>query len=101
GLTVLSNSPVHGCCGGFSSFANSTLYTAPSGARVFAAGTIQGSWGLANIQGNTYMNAGIQQTTVNILNNFITGPAPGVGLNPSSLNFGAQVINTTSAAQTV
>src|SRR5258706_4104059 len=101
GLTVLSNSPVHGCCGGFSSFANSTLYTAPGGARVFAAGTIQWSWGLANIQGNTYMNAGIQQTTANILNNFINGPAPGVGLNPGNLNFGAQVINTTSAAQTV
>ncbi len=101
GLTVLSNSPVHGCCGGFSSFANSTLYTAPSGARVFAAGTIQWSWGLANIQGNTYMNAGIQQTTANILNNFINGAAPGAGLSPSSLNFGAQVINTTSQAQTV
>src|SRR5262249_2251239 len=39
GLTVLSNSPVNGCCGGFPSFANSTIYTAPSGARVFAAGT--------------------------------------------------------------
>lgn len=101
GLTILSNSPVHGCCGGFSSFANSTIYTAPSGARVFAAGTIQWSWGLANVQGNTFANAGIQQTTENILNNFINGPTPGANLNPSSLNFNAAVLNTTSAAQTI
>lgn len=101
GLTVLSNSPVHGCCGGFSSFANSTLYTASSGARVFASGTIQWSWGLTNVLGTTYMNAGIQQTTANILNNFINGPAPGAGLSPSSLSFGNQVVNTTTAAQTV
>ncbi|HET9999315.1 MAG TPA: N,N-dimethylformamidase beta subunit family domain-containing protein [Ktedonobacteraceae bacterium] len=102
GITVLSNSPVHGCCGGFASFANSTLYTAASGAKVFAAGTIQWSLGLANIQGNTYMNAGIQQTTTNILDNF-TGitPASGVGLSPNSLSFGNQVVGTTSAAQTV
>lgn len=52
-----------------------------------------------NIQGNTYANAGIQQTTINSLNNFINGPAPGAGLSPSSLSFGAQVINTTSTAQ--
>jgi hypothetical protein len=49
GLTVLSNSPVVGCCeGSGNSFSNSTLYTAPSGAQVFAAGTIQWSWGLDN-----------------------------------------------------
>ena len=101
GLTILSNSPVHGCCGGFSSFANSTIYTAPSGARVFAGGTIQWSWGLANIQGNTYANAGIQQTTANILNNFINGPTPSANLSPGSLNFNAAVLNTTTAAQTI
>jgi hypothetical protein len=101
GLTVLSNSPVHGCCGGFSSDANSTIYTAPSGARVFAAGTIQWSWGLANVQGNTYANAGIQQTTANILNNFITGPTPNAGLSATSLNFNGAVVGTTSAGQTI
>ncbi len=102
GITVLSNSPVHGCCGGFASFANSTLYTASSGAKVFAAGTIQWSLGLANIQGNTYMNAGIQQTTTNILDNYIgITPASGVGLSPNALTFGNQVVGTTSAAQTV
>ena len=104
GLTVLSNSPVHGCCGGFSSFSNSTIYTAPSGARVFAAGTMQWSWGLANLDGRTYENVGIQQTTTNILNNFIGGSAPSgsaVSLTPTSLSFGTQTVGTTSAAQSV
>lgn len=101
GLTILSNSPVNGCCGGFSSDANSTIYTAPSGARVFAAGTIQWSWGLSNILGTTYANAGIQQVTANILNNFINGPTPNAGLSATSLNFNGGVIGTTSAAQTI
>jgi hypothetical protein len=104
GLTVLSNSPVNGCCGGYSSFANSTLYTAPSGARVFAAGTMQWSWGLANVMGNTYANAGIQQTTANILNNFIgasVAPTSAVSISSDSLSFGNQGLHTTSAVQTV
>lgn len=101
GLTVLSNSPVQGCCGGFSSFANSTIYTAPSGARVFAAGTIQWAWGLANVQGNTFADPRIQQTTANILNNFIVGPTPSVAFSQSSVNFGAAVIGTTSPATTI
>jgi hypothetical protein len=101
GLTVLSNSPVHGCCGGFSSFANSTLYTAPSGARVFASGTIQWSWGLANVQGNTFADPRIQQTTANILNNFIIGPTPSIALSQNSINFGAALVGNTSAATTI
>ena len=104
GLTVLSNSPVVGCCeGSGNSDSNASLYTAASGARVFAAGTIQWSWGLDNYSAN-YANAGIQRTTANILNNFIssvTPPAPAVSLSPNSLNFGSQQINTTSTAQTV
>src|SRR5437868_4869362 len=104
GLTVLSNSPVVGCCeGSGSSDSNSSLYTAASGARVFGAGTIQWSWGLDNCSAN-YANAGIKQTTANILNNFISGaptPAPVVSLNPTSLSFGNQQVNTTSTAQTV
>ncbi|HVU69479.1 MAG TPA: N,N-dimethylformamidase beta subunit family domain-containing protein, partial [Ktedonobacteraceae bacterium] len=101
---VLSNSPVHGCCGGFSSFSNSTLYTAASGARVFAAGTIQWSWGLASIQSNPYMNAGIQRTTANILNNFIgstSAPTSRLTFSSDFLSFGNQGVHTTSAAQTV
>ena len=104
GLTVLSNSPVVGCCEqSGSSHANSTLYTALSGARVFGSGTIQWSWGLDNYSA-TYANAGIQRTTANILNNFVGGPAtpaPVVTLSPTSLSFGSQLTGTTSAAQPV
>jgi Fibronectin type III domain len=76
GLIVLSNSPVVGCCeGSGNSFANSTLYTAASGARVFAAGTIDWGYGLNNYN-TTYANAGIQRTTANILDNFSNGIAP-------------------------
>ena len=49
GLVILSSSPVVGCCeGSGSSTSNSTIYTAPGGGQVFAAGTIQWSWGLDN-----------------------------------------------------
>jgi N,N-dimethylformamidase beta subunit-like protein len=62
--------------------ANSTIYTAPSGAIVFDAGTFQWSWGLSNIsvagtvQGETavqrvtpgsYANPGFQRVTANIM----------------------------------
>ena len=103
-VTVLSNSPVTGTGGGFSSFSNSTLYTAPGGARVFAAGTIEWSLGLSNVLGNTYQNAGIQKTTMNILNNFIgssSAPTSGVSMSSDSVAFGNQGVHTTSAAQTV
>jgi len=70
GIVTLSNSPVTACCGGGSSNANSTIYTAASGARVFAAGTIQWSFGLDNYGGTTYVNAGLQRVTTNIFNNF-------------------------------
>ncbi|MEO8972891.1 MAG: N,N-dimethylformamidase beta subunit family domain-containing protein [Ktedonobacteraceae bacterium] len=100
GLTMLSNSPVVGTEAG-NSFSNATMYTASSGARVFAGGTIQWSWGLANIQSNTYANAGIQQMTANILNNFITGVIPSVNISPLNVSFGNQNVGTTSAAQTV
>ena len=104
GLIILSSSPVVGCCeGSGSSTANSTLYTAASGARVFAAGTIQWSYGLDNYNAN-YVNAGIQKTTANILDNFGSGvapAAPAVSLSRTSVPFGNQVVNTTSGAQTV
>jgi N,N-dimethylformamidase beta subunit-like protein/Big-like domain-containing protein/HYDIN/CFA65/VesB family protein len=100
GLTILSNSPVTDHRG-FSSDSNSTIYTATSGARVFASGTIEWSLGLANIQWNTFANAGIQQTTANILNNFITGPIPNASLSTTSLNFNSGVVGTTSAAQAI
>ena len=106
GLTVLGNSPVNGvsdedtaAVGG--SVSNATLYTAPSGARVFASGTIQWSWGLANIQSNTYANAGIQRATANILNTFLNVQGSSVVLSPTTVNFGVQGINTSNTTQTV
>jgi len=45
-LVVLARSPVVGF-DGTPSVHNASIYTAPSGAWVFAAGTIQWSWGLA------------------------------------------------------
>ena len=69
GIVILSQSPI-----GSSDYANSTLYTAASGARVFAAGTIQWSVGLDNsgygCNSSSCVNAGIQRTTANILDNF-------------------------------
>jgi hypothetical protein len=66
--------------------ANSTLYTAQSGARVFNAGTIQWAWGLDGYSPSpTYPNLvspAAQQITANILHNFLTGlttPAVVVG----------------------
>ncbi len=100
GITILGNSPLAGDAAG-NSVSNATLYTASSGARVFAAGTIEWSWGLANIQGNTFANAGIQQMTANILNNFIMGTGPIVALNPTSVNFGNEIVGATSTTQTV
>ena len=100
GSTILGNSPVVGVSAG-KSYSNATLYTAPSGARVFAAGTIQWSWGLANIQSNTYANAGIQRMTANILNNFILGTGPVVALNPTNLDFGNAIVGVASAASTI
>lgn len=72
GFTKLSESPVTNIAGGSSTpdVANSGLYTAPGGARVFAAGTISWDQGLDDWNGNHLVNAGIQQATANILANF-------------------------------
>ncbi|MGB8344413.1 MAG: N,N-dimethylformamidase beta subunit family domain-containing protein [Ktedonobacteraceae bacterium] len=75
GVEVLSSSPVTDVYGNTSN-ANSTLYTAPSGARVFNAGTIEWSWGLDpwtlyTIPPNA-VNPAIQRITANILFNFLT-----------------------------
>ncbi len=83
GVEVLAASPVTDVYNNQVT-ANSTLYTAPSGARVFDIGTMQWAWGLDS-WGCLYnglpvvVNATAQQITANILYNFITGstsPAP-------------------------
>src|SRR4029077_6049906 len=67
-------------------FANSSVYQAPSGAWVFAAGTMSWSWALDNF-GHNLADARNHQTTANILNAFgpgapvvhdlkVTAPAP-------------------------
>ena len=99
GTTILSSSPVVGCCeGSGSSRSNSVMYSAPSGAQVFSSGTIQWSWGLDNYSAN-FANAGIGRTTANILDAFSSGgsPAPGVSLSPANLTFAGQKVSTTSA----
>jgi hypothetical protein len=69
-ITVLSNTAVVNTENGQHDTANATIYTAPSGARVFAAGTIQWSWGLDNYGGTSFVNPGVQRVTANILANF-------------------------------
>src|SRR5438132_475180 len=69
--TLLSQSPFTNS-GGAADYANSSIYQAPSGAFVFAAGT--SSWGgaLDNFGLSTPTDARIQQTTANILTGFLT-----------------------------
>jgi hypothetical protein len=70
-ITVLSNTPLTNSETGQPDTANSTIYTAPSGAMVFAAGTIQWDWALDSFGGGpAYVNAGVQRTTANILARF-------------------------------
>jgi hypothetical protein len=77
-LTILASSPV--ICNAASSLcpdrkgvANATLYTAPGGARVFAAGTFQWQWGLDNDTflpsptPRSFSSVGFQQFTANLI----------------------------------
>ena len=77
-------------------YANAALYEAPSGARVFAAGTISWAWGLDNWGDKNLADPRIQQMTANVLDNFVTvspatatasptaTAAPGPGTPPPS-----------------
>ena len=75
--TLLSNSPFK--ASGASDYANSSIYQAPSGAWVFASGTIQWANTLDgfNPSGLSIVNSGLQQTTANILNQFISNATVG------------------------
>ncbi len=88
-LTVLSNSPIVDL-DGVHSFSNGTIYTAPSNALVFNAGTIFWSW---KVDSNDYVNVGtdarIQGMTANILNKMISGsptstPTPTATFSPTA-----------------
>ncbi len=67
--TILSQSPLVNVAGG-TDYANSSLYQAPSGAWVFAAGTISWGWGLDNYRAHNVVDSRIQRTTANLLDRF-------------------------------
>jgi hypothetical protein len=69
---LLSNSPIVDYLG-VPKIANSSIYQAPSGAWVFAAGTLSWSSGLDNLW-HVRADARIQRTTANLLNAFVNGP---------------------------
>src|SRR5262245_24402409 len=77
---------------------NMTMYRAPSGARVFGAGTVQWAWGLdnENPDGNP-ADPNMQQATVNLFAD--------MGAQPSSLNPGlvaaAKTTDTTAPVATI
>ena len=69
--TLLSHSP-YTSSGGVSDYANSSIYQAPSGAWVFAAGSISWNWGLDDFN-YTLADPRIQRVTANVLNAFLNG----------------------------
>src|SRR5436190_395919 len=68
-----------------SDYSNSSIYQAPSGAWVFASGTIGWSYALDNYSLANAVDPRIQQTTANILNRFIT-PVSNFTLGASPLS---------------
>jgi hypothetical protein len=80
--TILSNSPYTAWPANAPDHANASIYQAPSGAWVFAAGTMSWAWGLDDFNHSpSYLDARIQQTTTTILNQFISGAAPALQLS--------------------
>lgn len=80
--TILSNSPFTAWPANAPDHANSSIYQAPSGAWVFAAGTMSWAWGLDDYNHSpSFSDARIQQTTTNILNQFTSGAPPALTLS--------------------
>ena len=73
GTILLSHSPYQ--ISGSTEYSDMTVYTAASGATVFAAGTMIWSWGLDNFNGGP-VNAAAQQMTRNLLARFISDQPP-------------------------
>jgi hypothetical protein len=83
-------------------YGDMTLYTAPSGATVYAAGTFYLSWGVDGYDGHAAtVSPAVQQMMRNLLANFVTVKQPVVSLSPTSLAFANQQVGTTSSVQTV
>ncbi len=103
--TLLSHSPFINASG-VADYANSSIYQAPSGAWVFAAGTISWSQALDNGDSIVYFSSfnvvspGIQTMTANVLQAFLVG-APVVHhlqiTSPSSVTAGAPFPETVTA----
>jgi hypothetical protein len=73
---------------GATGYSNSSIYQAPSGAWVFAAGTMSWSWALDNYD-HTLADARMQQLTTNILNKFLaSNPPPPPPLQVSGMQAG-------------
>ena len=92
--TLLSRSPFTDSSGA-THYLNSSIYQAPSGAWVFASGTMSWSWALDDVPGplsSGRVDARIQRTTANLLNAFLTGvPATITSFTPTSGGAGASV----------
>ncbi|MDP9237801.1 MAG: hypothetical protein M3P30_10500 [Chloroflexota bacterium] len=77
GVQIVGSSPVSGFLGSDTSV--SALYVAPSGATVFAAGTVAWAWGLDDFghEGRgAFADDELRQVTKNILNRLGAPPAP-------------------------
>jgi hypothetical protein len=72
---LLSRSPFT-TVGGTPDYANSSIYQAPSGAWVFATGTMSWSWALDGFAPSSGPDPRIQQATTNVLNAFLVSRAP-------------------------
>jgi hypothetical protein len=72
---------------GQSSEADAATFTAPSGARVFAAGSFQYSWGLDGYgHPTTPVNPGLQTFTQNMLNDLSSGGEAPANISPPSIS---------------
>src|SRR2546425_3947390 len=72
---LLSHSPFQSQGNG-PDYANSSIYQAPSGAWVFASGTMSWSWALDPYGTSNQADPRIQQATTNVLNAFLISKAP-------------------------
>jgi len=84
GSYVLLSSSPYLTSRGTTDYQQSSIYQAQSGAWVFAAGTIQWGWGLANTDVSANADPRIQRMTANILDRFVAGAVP-VPLPPTEL----------------
>jgi hypothetical protein len=79
--TLLSRTPLI-ALDGVTKYLHSSIYQAPSGAWVFASGTMSWSWALDSLPfrfATNRVDARIQRATANILNAFLNGVPPAIG----------------------